>query len=214
MSEKPGIRLPPYVFLVGPRGCGKTTLAQLICEKNHRVAMAGFEEPIREATLAIFFPEQLHLGIDLRRPEVQQLSLPYTTHPAGRFMKSLRSTLTQMSPTLVGDLAKKRASYIIGMEYDHVIFDDSDGPDDLRPFILAYGPQSVLIILIERLGMPMPPFLRSYDNVLVPKMLITNPEGKPEAMLQRLQELRPVPEEDYHVQVQEAPRSEPSLSDL
>jgi GTPase SAR1 family protein len=99
--------LPPFLFLIGPPKCGKTTLVNLLCERDSSIAHCSFDEPIREATLQIFFPEQLHMGIDLREDDALQTQLPFTAITIAMWMSNLRRTLTGISPTLLGDIAKK-----------------------------------------------------------------------------------------------------------
>jgi 2-phosphoglycerate kinase len=51
------IRLPRFTFIHGPKGTGKSTLADLLARADSGIAVCSFAEPIREALLAVFYPE-------------------------------------------------------------------------------------------------------------------------------------------------------------
>ncbi len=207
------MKLPPLLFLIGPPNCGKTTLANLLCEQSAYRAHCSFDEPIREATLQTFFPDQMHMGIDLREEAVLKQPLPFTSLTIGEWMVALRKLIDSISPTLAGDIAKKRLGYIRG-SYETFIFDDCTTPDEVKPFALAYGQNNCLLLLIERKGMP-----RRFDHTFLPKILLTNQEGKPEAMLDRLDKLLPqkldfIDPEGDHADVPQPRSEEPKPSDL
>jgi hypothetical protein len=182
------MRLPPFIFLIGPKGCGKTTLATLLCEQDNSIAHCSFDEPIREATLQIFFPEQLHMGLDLREDDAMATALPFTAISIGTWMDNLRRTLTGISPTLIGDLAKKRLGYIQG-RFQTFAFDDAESTSDISPFVLAYGSNNCLLIFIERSGHPIAPYLSRFS--FLPKLVVRNPEGKQQEMLEHLGRMLP-----------------------
>src|SRR5258708_20004278 len=108
------MKLPPLLFLIGPPNCGKTTLATLLCDQSHFRAMCSFAEPIREATLQIFYPDQLHTGLDLREEDALKQPLPYTSLTIGEWMAPLRSLIDTISPTLFRHSQNKHLPYIPG----------------------------------------------------------------------------------------------------
>lgn len=179
------MKLPPFIFLIGPKGCGKTTLATLLCEKDSSIAHCSFDEPIREATLQIFYPEQLHMGLDLREDDALATALPFSAISIGTWMDNLRRTLTGISPTLIGDLAKKRLGYIQG-GFQHFVFDDAESPMDIKPFALAYGQDHCKLIFIERSGKPIVGHLNKFAMTFITRLMIRNRENKPEEMLEQL----------------------------
>lgn len=180
-------KFPAFTFIAGPAGAGKTTLATLLSEADRRVAWMSFDEVIRETTLGIFWPENIHDGsVDLRRHADLTRNLPFTSTQAGTFMSQLRGLLKQMNPHLIGDLCKKRAGFVYGPMYDHVIFDDTEDPDNLIPFPLAFGAHNCQIIFVERAGHTLGPTLYTFRNTLLAKRIIKNVEGKPEEMLKLL----------------------------
>jgi hypothetical protein len=212
------MRLPPFIFLIGPPKCGKTTLAALLCEKDSSIAHCSFDEPIREATLQIFFPEQLHLGIDLRDDDELNTALPFTNISIGHWMDSLRRTLTGISPTLIGDLAKKRLGYIQG-GFQHFIFDDAESPMDIKPFALAYGQDHCKLIFIERAGKPIAGHLNKFGSTFISQLMIRNREENPQQMLEQLGQLQGIvnnlmPNEGEPPNAPKAESTEPRPSDL
>src|SRR5258708_12771757 len=106
------MKLPPLIFLIGPPNCGKTTLANLLCEQSAYRAHCSFDEPIREATLQTFFPDQMQMGIHLREEAVLKQPLPFTNLTIGDRMIALRKLIDSISPTLAADTPKTPLSYI------------------------------------------------------------------------------------------------------
>lgn len=185
------IKLPPFTFLVGPHGAGKTKLAELLCGNDPWLAFCSFDEPIRETVLATFFPDQMHIGIDLREEDILKMQLPLTTHTIGSFMTAYRAMLRSIQPSLIGDLAKKRVLGILGKSFNRAVFDDLDRPEDLSPFVLAHGAQNCRLIFVERSGLGCTKELSRFSTTFVPKTLVTNLEGRPDHMLERLAQMLP-----------------------
>jgi hypothetical protein len=185
------VSLPRFTFLLGPEGCGKTTLARLLCVHNHRIAMASFDEPIREATLAMFFPDQLQTGIDLREEDTLRQPLPSCPISIGGFMHGFRKFLIkEISSFIRGDLAKRRSEFILGgraPSFSHIVYDDTEDLSDVSPFSNGFGSEACLMILVERPGFPIRPEISRFSHLPVRRFIVSNPGGNPEAMLQQLQ---------------------------
>lgn len=192
--RSPMLPLPPYVFILGPKGSGRQTLAALLWEDKHTRMVASFDEPIREATLAIFYPEQLHTGIDLRDPTVLAANAPSTASPLADFMSGLKQGLRDLSPHLMGDLLKRRLSYG-HITYSAYLILDADGPDDVKPFVSAYGADACLLILVERHGFPLATTSAIWRGSFLRTAVVKNPEGDPHAMLQHLRHILTASEE-------------------
>jgi len=186
------MRLPPFNFIIGPSGCGKTTLQNLLCEADTHMAPCGFDEPVRETVMTVFYADQpMGLHVDLREEEVERQTLPCTSLKIGEFMNTFRDLLRSISPTLLGDLAKKRVANVIGPGFQRVVFDDTTLPDDVRPFALAFGSTSCLLIFVERAGFPTAAYLRQFDNLLLPKLIVKNVEGDAPKMLEHMAQMLP-----------------------
>jgi len=183
-NEKP--KLPAFTFLIGPHGCGKTALATMLAAQNSRVVMASFDEPLREATLSIFFPEQMHLGIDLRSPEGLATFLPGLGLRSIDFLSLFKKFLLDLSPNIFGDLAKRRTMQMYAGAFDHVIYDDTSAIEDMKPFVLAFGVEHTLAIFIDRAKHPIAPYLTKFSGAFINKFVVGNPEGHPEEMLVKL----------------------------
>lgn len=182
------IPLPPYVFILGPKGSGRQALANLLWEDNHMRMIASFDEPIREATLAIFYPEQLHTGVDLRNPVVLGANAPFTAAPLADFMSGLKQGLRNLSPHLLGDLLKKRLSFG-AVAYATYLILDADGPDDVKPFVSAYGADACCLMMVERHGFPLATTSAVWRGSFLRTAVVKNPEGDPHAMLGHLRNI-------------------------
>lgn len=182
------IPLPPYVFILGPKGSGRQALANLLWEDNQMRVISSFDEPIREATLAIFYPEQLHTGVDLRNPVILGANAPYTASPLADFMSGLKQGLRNLSPHLMGDLLKKRLGYG-PIHYANYLLLDADGPDDVKPFVSSFGADACLLILVERQGFPLATTSAVWRGSFLRTAVVKNPEGDPHAMLSHLRNI-------------------------
>jgi hypothetical protein len=202
------LALPLFTFLCGSPGSGKTKLAELLCSIDSNLLMASFDEPIREATLSTFYPDQMHLGLDLRDPETKKQQIPATGIAIGDFMSKYQNFLRQFSPFLIGEIAKRRLSNFSF----HTIFDDLTTPDDIAPFVLAWGADNCLIIYIERTPKSIAPFLRTFCNIFVRKIHIMNIEGYPEKMLDNLAHM--LPSRNFPSNITESPDVAPKPEEL
>lgn len=75
LKEAP-LRLPRFVFLQGPFEAAKP-LATAIADSTPDVGIFDFEAPLRDATLALFFPEHNPSSLDLTDVEVRRRTLPF-----------------------------------------------------------------------------------------------------------------------------------------
>lgn len=180
------------------------------------IAHCSFDEPLREGTLQMFFPDQLHMGIDLRNEGELQTNLPFSAIQIGQFLANLRSMLRGLNPSMLGDLAKKRLGYFQN-SFEHFLFDDTEMPDDVKPFANAWGSHNCRLIFIERTGHPIAPYIRRFDHTFLPVLMLRNPEGNPAEMLaqldRRMPSDRPLPEEGT-VSTPEPPIPETPIGDL
>src|SRR5258707_13477219 len=99
------MKFPPFLFLIRPPNCGKTTLANLLCEQSAYRAHCSFDEPIREATLQPFFPDQMHMGIDLREEALLKQPLPFTILTVGQWMIVLRRLIESIRQRIADESA-------------------------------------------------------------------------------------------------------------
>src|SRR5258708_20196342 len=94
------MKLPPLLFLIGPPNCGKTTLANLLCEQSAYRAHCSFDEPILEATLQTFFHNQMHMGIDFREEAGLKQPIPFTNVPIERDITTSLNVTDSITPPL------------------------------------------------------------------------------------------------------------------
>jgi hypothetical protein len=148
------IRLPTYTFLNGPNGCGKSTLASLLTDRDTGLCHCSFASPIRMALMATFYPDKIFSpDIDLRNEATKASLIPGTNVTHRRFMiefgKWMRSAL--FNPYIFADIAKRQCESLSDA-WPRFIFDDCRFPEEPAPFSLAYGEKNLLIITIERQG--------------------------------------------------------------
>lgn len=176
------MNLPPFVFIIGLPGSGRATFANLLYEADHTRTIASFDEAIREATLAIFYPEHLHQDIDLRDPAMLAANVPFTSMPLATWLLHLRMILRNASDTILGDLLKKRLSQDRARYSSYLILDAAE-PADIKPFVNAFGHENCLLVVIERAGFPPTQLAGRFTSTFLPMHIVRNPEGNPGAML-------------------------------
>jgi hypothetical protein len=146
------IRLPPFTFLSGPPGCGKTTIATALSATDPNMSHCSIAEPIRMALLSTFHPDQMTQGLDLRDGGIKASLIPGTGITYRQWMTSFSEFMKSMcGKQIFGDLAKRSIEELT-MYYDRFIFDDARFIDEIRPFANAYGGDKILIVHINRNG--------------------------------------------------------------
>lgn len=176
------MKLPPYIFIIGPQGAGCKTFAEQLYNQDRTRVVCSFNEPIHEATLAVFYPEHLMQDISLTDPAQLAALAPFTSQTIATWLDSLKKLIRSYSSTLLGDLLKKRLNLARGAFSSYLIL-DAEQTDDIRPFVNGYGAENCLIVLIERPGLPITDMTKVFHNTFLPTYIVRNPEGDPSAML-------------------------------
>jgi len=147
------IRLPQFIFLNGPAGSGKSTIARALAAQDANLSVCSFAEPIRMALLSTFHPEQMTQGIDLRDGAVKASLIPSTGITYRQWMVAFSESFMKplLGKQIFGDLAKRFVEDLT-MYYDRFCFDDSRFEEEIRPFALAFGGHNILIVRVEREG--------------------------------------------------------------
>lgn len=182
------IPLPTFTFLTGNPASGKTTLAMLLAQNDPSVAMASFDEPLREATLSLFFPHAVYdNNLDLRNSDTLRQCLPLSPLSIQTWLTEMRFFLmSKISMNVLGDLAKRRSNFILGREFRAVVYDDTRSFGDVSPFLNAFGREYCRLIILQRGPEPITKILKLWEPSTIPKSIIRNPEGSPEEMLSQL----------------------------
>lgn len=173
--------LPPYIFILGPKGCGKQTLANAMWSSDHTVNICSFDEIIREATVNIFFPAR-GMDIDFSDPEFLKQQCPRLPITIEAWMAILKRSLRALSHASIGDLLKLRLESMRGVYSSHIIL-DAEGPEDIKPFALAYGLNACLLLIPERQDYPIKDIIDLYSATFIPTLVL---RGDSSQMIEQL----------------------------
>jgi hypothetical protein len=187
------IPLPRFTFLNGPKGSGKTTLCALLQGQDFELCPVAFVEPIRNALLAIFYPDELYTpgGMDLRDQKVKFLSLPIP-NAAGKAVPIRNWMLwfgAQMRSAHGDDVFGRLAMRTCDLNaayYPRFILDGARIEGDIHPFYHLY-PDDCLLIQLHRPGCDWTGDLGSYLSS--PHSINLPNVGKPTDMLTELASL-------------------------
>jgi len=187
--------------LNGPKGSGKTTLCALLQGQDHDLCPVSFAEPIRNALLATFYPEELYTpgGMDLRQQDVKFRPLP-VPNAAGKSV-TIRDWMIwygqQMHSAHGDDIFGRlalRTCDLNSMHYPRFILDGTRTEGDIRPFYHLY-PGDCLLIHLHRPGHDWAGDMGSYLSA--PRSIRLDNVGTPADMLMSLASLlAPQPEKE------------------
>jgi hypothetical protein len=147
------IKLPYLVFLNGPPGSGKTTLCRLLTQSDQTLAEISFAAPLREATLALFFPDALMT--DLTTQDAKRAPLPLFEDQNCAARDWLIALATLLRERLGADALSKMALRDVRASEDFFrgfIFPDARTPEDLSAFLSAFPPDFLLLVHLHREG--------------------------------------------------------------
>lgn len=146
------LRLPPFTFINGPFGVGKTTLANLLIAQDPSAVRVSFAEPIRMALYATFYPDNPLDPPDLMDGAVKASPIPGTAVTHREWMIRYSSFMKEtFNKHIFGELARRTCERLEEY-YCRFVFDDCRYIDELSPISLAYGKEACLLIHLERTG--------------------------------------------------------------
>lgn len=150
--------LPTLIYINGPKGCGKTTLAEALCSYSAGVCQVQFPTPLWEIADGIL--HQLGRMNDTEEP------LDFTSQDIKASVISPGGTVTWRSflveqanvlrkyfgPTVLGDIASRSAKSLLLQGMDTVVFPNVRTDEDLIPLVPLVGRRQQILIRIERNG--------------------------------------------------------------
>lgn len=192
------LNLPRFVFINGPAGCGKSTLATLLCEANPAVWREAFAEPIREMLRTVFFPEDSPIEgpdrVNFRDGEIKKQALLKLAGIEGQGL-SVRQAMIDFSEhymkprfdeDIFGKLLYKRCEALAPW-YSTFVIDDSGFVPEAQYVISKAGEGACLLIRLRRAGCSFVGDSRSYITLPnVPTIDISN-DGAAAEMLAELE---------------------------
>lgn len=195
------LSLPKYTFLRGPNGAGKSTLAELLCDQDSDLMRVSFAEPIRNALLGTFYPDEIFgpSTIDLRDGETKKRPLPVQDARTKEANKThpyiIRQWMIDFSlwmkfshgEDVFGQLAlntcKRNEAF-----YSRFVFDDCRFKEEISPLIQDADPSLCLSITIQRADCVHDAGLDTKPLLGVRNLFIKN-DGSPIQMLEALTSL-------------------------
>jgi hypothetical protein len=142
--------LPKYTFIhFADSGLAADQLADDLARQDKDLLVEDFEEPLRNATLAIFYNNDI-LGNDLRKPEVRNRPLPDGIGNTNvDFMKHFETWLRlRYGSGILGWLAWQRLQQDIpAIRY---LFRDARNPADILAIINKAHHKNCLIIALSK----------------------------------------------------------------
>lgn len=193
------INLPTMLFLNGPPRSGKTTLSQLLSEQQPSIWTESFMEPIRQALLSIYFPnEVVSPGFSLRDPEIKAKSLyEYAglitepdRDPADIPSATIRDAMvtlaesqrSQFGEDIFGRLALKRCADQRNW-YSHFIIDDAGYSEEAKFIVNQIGAKNCALVRIHRAGFEFRGDNRNYLSLFEVRTIDLHNDGPPDRML-------------------------------
>lgn len=143
--------LPHFIFLSGPKGSGKTSLANTLADTLPTVLVRSFEAPLRMACAATFFDGDPMLDLTQPKPIPQLVGKArgYEGSTSEHFIRSYEKFLqTWAGQEILGALAFRECeAYEFASET--MVFDDAT-VERMRPFLAALEPRHMLIVYLFR----------------------------------------------------------------
>lgn len=196
----PKLNLPHFVFINGPAGSGKDTLANLICAQEPSAYKEGFAEPIREMIYSVFFPEMvLERPFDLSDQTIKSKSILSLAKIEPQFDPDFDPTVREAMIGFSEDFMKKKfGTSIFGrllwnrcceqsVFYEHFIISDSGFLDEAKFIISKVGADACHLIRLHRRGCSYSGDSRGYISLEGVQTLDLHNDGAPDDMLQNLQ---------------------------
>jgi hypothetical protein len=191
--------LPHIIFLNGPPGSGKKTLANLITTNDSNTYLETFGDPLRQMVYTTFFPEEgpIDYSLDLFDPTIknENLFLKAKLDFEDRDLADIpnldiRDTMigfadylrTSFGPDLLGRLLFKR---IVDqtMYYHHFVITDTYFPEEAKFIASRVGPDQCHLIRIHRAGCEFRRDGRNYISLPEVQTLDIHNDGAPDQML-------------------------------
>lgn len=191
------LNLPTFLFINGPPGSGKDTLAGLIVKTCPSAFLEGFAEPIRAMIYSVFFPNEgpIDYSIDLRDQKVKASSMPFQfpnqENIPGYTVRDEMIAFSEQymkrryGPQIFGRLLWERCKEQMMFSQSFVISDSGFTPE-ARFIIDQVGTDNCILIRLHREGCSYAGDSRGYIDLPITTYDITN-DGAPEAMLSALQ---------------------------
>lgn len=142
------LALPKFTFLCGPNTPEKFELARLISNQDTEMWLGDFEAPLREATVALFFENDL-MGTDLRKVD----KIPGSTIlRVEDWLDSLKELVEAKlgSQFALGELALRHWESE-GLEgvFDRFLYRDLVDANDAMPFVVKFGVANCLHLHLD-----------------------------------------------------------------
>lgn len=196
--------LPHLIFLNGPPGAGKSTLARMIMQQDTNTSLESFAEPLRQMVYTVFFPEEgpIDYSIDLHDSTVKRENLflkakldvedrDLADIPNLDFREAMIEFASHLrtlyGPDILGRLLFKR---IVDqtMYYRHFIVRDTYFPEEAKFLVDRVGADSCQVIRVHRAGFEFPHGDDKRDYISLPgvQTLDLHNDGGPDQMLEIL----------------------------
>lgn len=142
------LNLPRVLFLTGPHGVGKSTIAKEIHLGAMGIGVYSFSTPLYEAARGAFFDGDLRDLTDERDNYV----LPNV--PLRRFLNDFGDWLkSQYGERTLGNIARNAALRDqTDYHFSHMIFDGARRRSDIDPIIEEFGAPNCVLLQIVRQG--------------------------------------------------------------
>lgn len=161
------MNLPFFLFINGPAGSGKDTLAKLIAAAEPGAYIESFAEPIRSMIYSVFFPNDgpITYTHDLRDQKVKASPMPYPAFDAYYHTKEQKHyTIRQEMIAFSEEYMKRRYGPMVfgkllwdrvqeqAMFSKHFLIADSGFVPEAEYLISKVGPQNCALIRLHREG--------------------------------------------------------------